>query len=80
MHEAVDDAIVDRRVWVYEGTRAIERPPATPELQRSADALAGSAHVFDDVPDNDVRLYATPVLVARAPAGHRGRRAVPGRL
>jgi hypothetical protein len=48
---------------VYDGTRAIERPPATPKLQRTADALAGSAHVFDDVPGGDVRLYATPVLV-----------------
>jgi signal transduction histidine kinase len=63
VQDAVDDAIVDRRVWVYEGTRAIERPPATPALQRSADALAGSAHVFDDVPGRDVRLYAAPVHV-----------------
>ncbi len=63
VHEAVDDAIVDRRVWVYAGTRAIERPPATPELQRTADALAGSAHVFDDLPGGDVRLYAAPVNV-----------------
>ena len=31
VHEAVDDAIVDRRVWVYDGARAIERPPATPD-------------------------------------------------
>jgi signal transduction histidine kinase len=63
VHEAVDDAIVDRRVWVYDGIRAIERPPATRELQRTADALAGSAHVFDDVPGRDVRLYAAPVNV-----------------
>jgi signal transduction histidine kinase len=63
VHEAVDDAIVDRRVWVYDGARAIERPPATPQLQRTADALAGSAHVFDDAPEGDVRLYATPVTV-----------------
>jgi signal transduction histidine kinase len=63
VHEAIDDAIVDRRVWVYEGARAIERPPATPELQRHADALAGAAHVFEDVPGGDVRLYATPVAI-----------------
>jgi len=63
VHEAVDDAILDRRVWIYDGTRAIERPPATPELQRAADALAGSARVFDDVPGRDVRLYAAPVNV-----------------
>ena len=63
VHESVDDAIVDRRVWIYDGARAVERPPATAELQRTADALAGSAHVFDDVPGGDVRLYAAPVEV-----------------
>jgi signal transduction histidine kinase len=63
VHESADDAVVDRRVWIYQGTRAIERPPASPDLQRTADALAGSAHVFDDVPGGDVRLYATPVRV-----------------
>ena len=63
VHESVDDAIVDRRVWIYDGARAVERPPATAELQRTADALAGSAHVFDDVPGGDVRFYAAPVEV-----------------
>ena len=43
-------------MWVYDGTRAIERPPAAPELQRTADALAGSSHVFDDVPDRRAPL------------------------
>jgi signal transduction histidine kinase len=63
VHESVDDAVVDRRVWIYDGARAVERPPATAELQRTADALAGSAQVFDDVPGGDVRLYAAPVEV-----------------
>src|SRR3954463_7556416 len=63
VHESVDDAIVDRRVWIFDGARAVERPPATAELQRTAEALAGSAHVFDDVPGGDVRLYAAPVNV-----------------
>src|SRR3954453_5465766 len=63
VHESVDDAIVDRRVWIFDGARAVERPPATAELQRTAEALAGSAHVFDDVPGGDVRLYAAPVEV-----------------
>jgi len=69
VHESVDDAVVDRRVWVYQGTRAIERPPATTDLQRTADALAGRAHVFDDVPGGDVRLYAAPVTVAGRQVG-----------
>jgi two-component system heavy metal sensor histidine kinase CusS len=62
-HETVDDDVVDRRVWVYEGTHAFERPPAPAELQRTADALAGTAHVFDDAPGGGVRLYAEPVTV-----------------
>jgi two-component system heavy metal sensor histidine kinase CusS len=63
VHESADDAAVDRRVWIYQGARAIERPPAAPDLQRTADSLAGSAHVFDDVPGGDLRLYAAPVRV-----------------
>jgi signal transduction histidine kinase len=69
VHESVDDAVVDRRVWIYQGTRAIERPPATAALQRTADALAGQAHLFDDVPGGDVRLYAAPVTVAGRQVG-----------
>jgi signal transduction histidine kinase len=60
VRESPDDSAVDRRVWVYEGTRAVERPAAPADLQRAADALAGQSHVFDDLPD-DVRLYAAPV-------------------
>jgi signal transduction histidine kinase len=62
-HESVDDEVVDRRVWVYQGTHAIERPAAPTALQRTADSLAGSAHVYDDEPGGDVRLYAEPVTV-----------------
>ena len=72
VQETAGDAILDRRVWVYEGTRAIERPPATADLQRTADALAGSAHVFDDMPDGDVRLYAAPVTVGGPGRDRRG--------
>jgi signal transduction histidine kinase len=61
--QAPNDGAVDRRVWVYDGTRAIERPPGDAELQRAADALAGQRRVFDDLPgDREVRLYAAPVL------------------
>jgi hypothetical protein len=69
VQETAGDAILDRRVWDYEGTRAIERPPATADLQRTADSLAGSAHVFDDMPDGDVRLYAAPVTVGGRQVG-----------
>ena len=81
VHESADDAIVDRQVWVYDGTRAIERPPATPELQRTADALAGSRPRVR----RRARQRRAPVRRAGArprgrQVGHRGRRAVAGGL
>jgi signal transduction histidine kinase len=62
VHDSVDDAAVDKRVWIYDGTRAIARPPAAQDLQESADALAGRAHVFQDLGE-DLRLYAAPITV-----------------
>ncbi|MCW3001240.1 MAG: histidine kinase [Conexibacter sp.] len=60
--EAANDSAVDRRVWIYEGARAIERPPGNSELQRAADALAGQANVFEDLPGGrEVRMYASPL-------------------
>jgi signal transduction histidine kinase len=61
LRESPDDAALDQQVWIYEGTRAIERPPAIPELQRAADALAGQTNVFDDVLGGEVRLHAAPL-------------------
>jgi signal transduction histidine kinase len=60
VRESPDDAAIDR-VWIYQGTRAIERPPGSSELQRTADSLAGQANVFDELPGGGVRLYAAPV-------------------
>jgi two-component system heavy metal sensor histidine kinase CusS len=60
VRESPDDAAIDQ-VWIYQGTRPIERPTGSPELQRTADALAGQAHVFDELPSGGVRLYAAPV-------------------
>jgi signal transduction histidine kinase len=61
--EAPNDGAIDRRVWVYDGTRVVERPPGDLELQRAADALAGQSRVFDDLPsDREVRLYASPIV------------------
>ena len=68
VHESADDAALDRRVWIYEGTRPIERPATSADLQRAADALAGRTDVFHDVGEADVRLYATAV---RAPDGRQ---------
>jgi signal transduction histidine kinase len=60
--ETRSEGAPDRSVWVYEGTRAVERAPGDGELQRAADALAGESRVFDDLPeDRQIRLYALPV-------------------
>jgi hypothetical protein len=63
VRESSGDAAVDHLVWTYQGTRAVERPPAAAAgLQRAADALAGRTRIFDEAPGDDVRLYAAPVL------------------
>jgi signal transduction histidine kinase len=62
VREAPNDGAVDRRVWIYDGTHALERPPGDSGLQRAADALAGQAGVLEDLPgDREVRLYAAPI-------------------
>ena len=40
------DALLDTGVWVYQGRTALARPPGSPQLQRGADALAGSSNRF----------------------------------
>ena len=60
LRESPDDAAIDQ-VWIYDGTRAIQRPPGSARLQRTADSLAGQARVFDDLPGGGVRLYAAPL-------------------
>jgi signal transduction histidine kinase len=61
VHESPDDEAIDRQVWIYAGTRALERPVASVALQRSADALAGRSDVFTQEHGGRVRLYAAPL-------------------
>jgi signal transduction histidine kinase len=64
VRESPDDAALDRHIWVYAGTRALERPVAAPDVQRTADALSGRQEVFTDVPGERLRLYAAPLTEA----------------
>lgn len=65
VREPGDDQALDVGVWIYRGSRALERPSAPAPLQRGADALAGRSKVFQDVTDpQDTRLYALPVTGA----------------
>jgi signal transduction histidine kinase len=69
VRESPYDAALDRAVWVYAGTHAVERPAGGPRLQRSADALAGSSRVFRDLPEQEYRLYALPLNVGGRQVG-----------
>jgi signal transduction histidine kinase len=62
-----DDRAVPDFLWVFAGTRALERPRAPRVTDRAAQSLAGGPPRFLDVPAPDTRLYARPVVA-------RGRR------
>ncbi|MGW7425634.1 sensor histidine kinase [Streptomyces sp. NPDC054813] len=66
--ETVNDGLLDANVWIYTGTRLLEKPPSTPAgspLARTAGRLAArrgpactTAHPYDDQP---VRLCSRPL-------------------
>ncbi|HEX8156592.1 MAG TPA: HAMP domain-containing sensor histidine kinase [Solirubrobacteraceae bacterium] len=58
VHDSPNDAAIDREVWVYEGRRAIVRPPGSGASQRAADALSRNANGFSETPDREARLHS----------------------
>lgn len=62
VRDSPNDAAIDREVWVYEGTRAIVRPPADVGLQQTADALSRRADGFATTPDGELRLHAAALV------------------
>jgi signal transduction histidine kinase len=61
--EALDDRSADAYVWVFAGTRPLERPRAAPAVERAAQRLVGGPARYADVPSTDTRLYAAVVTV-----------------
>ncbi|GAA1199091.1 HAMP domain-containing sensor histidine kinase [Streptomyces hebeiensis] len=60
--EPADDRALDTGVWIYQGRRALERPPAPAGVQRAVDTLAGRHDVFEETGDPaTTRLYARPI-------------------
>ncbi len=59
---AVDDAL-DQGVWIYAGTRLLERPTHAPSnLERLADGMAGTGPAFLERDGlHGARLYAQPI-------------------
>ena len=60
--EAPDQAAIETDAWVFSGYRLLERPRAKPEVTRAAKELAEGPRRRLDLPSQDVRLYAVPVV------------------
>jgi signal transduction histidine kinase len=67
IRESPNDGALDERVWVFEGSRAIEHPQAHPAVARAARGLAGRTHEFLHVDEPGTQLYALALT-------HGGRR------
>ena len=66
---SANDGVVDRRSWVFDGQRLIERPPdVSTGLDRAATALGRSGRSAETDGPNEIRLRATPI---RAPGSHK---------
>lgn len=61
VRESPDDEAIDAQVWVFQGRRAVVRPPGGAAVQRAADALAARGSGTTTVGDPGVRLHALPI-------------------
>jgi two-component system OmpR family sensor kinase len=61
--ETADDSVGDSGVWIFANARVIEQPRAHNATDAAARSLAGGPARFRDVPSEDVRLYAQPVVI-----------------
>jgi signal transduction histidine kinase len=60
--ETLDDALGDSSVWVFDGTRVVERPRSHPATLAAARELATGVRRFRTVADTDERLYGFPLV------------------
>src|SRR4051812_33703348 len=67
--ETPDRSVPDTQVWIYGGSRAVERPLAPQSLQKLADSLAGGPTKRAEDPSTDTRLLAVPVAQGTDRAG-----------
>ncbi len=62
--ETPDEAAPDSGVWIYQGTRSIERPIAPTDVDRVADMLARTGGTFAESNSEDLRLSALPIAAS----------------
>ncbi|MDX6637033.1 MAG: hypothetical protein QOJ01_544 [Solirubrobacterales bacterium] len=67
--ETPDQGTIDTLVWVYSGTRAVERPRAPASLQAAAEMLNRGAERFVEDSRSDVRLLSVPIQRGNGRAG-----------
>ena len=60
--EAPDETAPDTPTWVFQGTRALERPRSSPASDSAAARLAGRPGGALDVSVTQTRLYSLPVV------------------
>jgi signal transduction histidine kinase len=60
--EAPDAAASDAQVWVFAGSRVLERPPVPPAVDRAAVRLSAGPRRQEDVPGEQRRLLSVPVI------------------
>jgi two-component system OmpR family sensor kinase len=60
--EGPRDALLDQRVWVFQGSRAVDRPFAPPGVQRRAGEMAAAGRSARRDAEPDTRLLAEPVV------------------
>ncbi len=60
VHDVAGDGALDEQAWVFADGRIERRPPASPALQRAADALARTPRVTERSAGEAVRLRAEP--------------------
>lgn len=60
--ESPDERASDAYIWIFEGTRLLERPQTEAAVDQAARALAVGASRYQDVPESDARLYSVPIV------------------
>jgi signal transduction histidine kinase len=60
--ESPDERASDAYIWIFAGTRLLERPRTQAAVDRAARAMARGPSRFKDVPESDARLYSVPIV------------------
>jgi signal transduction histidine kinase len=64
--DAPNDEALDQLVWVYKGTKAVQRPPAEPGLQQAADDMARAGRPAERSAPGQVQLRVERAYAGRA--------------